>query len=221
MPAELFDIDTLIEVFPLLVRGLSVTLGLALLVLPLSALAGLLLAVVHFSGGPVKKMLVTSYVDFMRSFPPLVMLIFIFYGLPMLGLYLNNFFAAIAALVLNGSSYFTEIFRAGLEAVPKGQSEAARSTGLTKHQSILHVVIPQGVRKVIPDLASNTLELFKLTSIASVVAIEELLRSAQIGQGLFYNPTPLIAAAFIYLAILWPMVRWISRLQGKITIPTQ
>ena len=83
------------------------------------------------------------------------------------------------------------------------------------------MIVPQGVRKVIPDLAINTLELFKLTSIASIVAIEELLRTAQIRQRLFYNPTPLISAALIYLAMLWPLVRWISRRQGKIAIPAQ
>lgn len=220
MAPEFFDVETFIEVWPLLISGLTVTLSLAVLVLPLSAVAGLLLSIAHFTGQPLQKKFVIAYVDLLRSFPPLVLLIFIFYGLPMLGVYFNNLLAAVVALTLNGSSYFAEIFRAGLEAVPKGQYEASRSTGLSQSQSLTHIIVPQGVRKVIPDLASNTLELFKLTSIASVVAIEELLRAAQIGQGLFYNPTPLIAAALIYLAILWPLVRWVSRLQGKITIPT-
>ena len=78
-----------------------------------------------------------------------------------------------------------------------------------------YVVIPQGARNVLPDLVSNTVELVKQTSIASVVALQELLRSAQIAQGLVYNPTPLVAAAAIYLLMFWPFVRIVSRLQRK------
>lgn len=219
MLSELFDIDILIEVWPMLLHGLVMTLALAVLAIPLSAAAGLLLSTFHYVGNKWHRRIVIFYVDLLRSFPPLVLLIFIFYGLPMIGIKLNNFFAAVLALTLNGASYYAEIFRAGLEAVPPGQNEAARSTGLGQTQSLVYVVIPQGIRKVIPDLASNTLELFKLTSIASVVAIEELLRTAQIAQGLFYNPTPLLMAAIIYLALLWPLVRWISTLHGKIIIP--
>ncbi|MDE1949925.1 MAG: amino acid ABC transporter permease, partial [Burkholderiales bacterium] len=153
------------------------------------------------------------------AFPPLVLLILIFYGLPFLGVEMSEVQAVVLALVLNGGSYFSEIFRAGLNAVPAGQTEAARSTGLSAWQSLVHVVLPQGVRNVLPDLTSNTLELVKQTSIASAVALQELLRSAQIGQGLVYNPTPIIAAALIYFVLLWPLVRWISGLQKSRGVP--
>ena len=93
-------------------------------------------------------------------------------------------------------------------------SEAARSTGLSWYKSMIHVVVPQGTRNVLPDLISNTVELAKQTSIASVVALQELLRGAQIAQGLTYNTTPLVVAALIYFIIFWPFVRLISRLQN-------
>ena len=124
--------------------------------------------------------------------------------------------AAILALVLNGSSYFAEIFRAGLEAVGKGQREAARSTGLTQLQTMTYVVIPQGLRAMLPDVISNTVELVKQTSIASAVALQELLRSAQLAQGVVYNPTPLVAAALLYFLMFWPFVRLVSRLQHSV-----
>src|SRR5690606_33990506 len=191
------------------------TAALALVAVPLAVLGGLLVALAQEARNPVLRGIIVAYVDVMRAIPPLVLLIFIFYGLPFLGLQLGEFSAAVLALTLNGSSYFAEIFRAGLESVPRGQREAARSTGLTWGQSMTYVVVPQGTRNVLPDLVSNTVELVKQTSIASAVALQELLRSAQIAQGLTYNPTPLIAAAIIYFVMFWPFVRLVSRLQNK------
>ncbi|WP_163886329.1 ABC transporter permease subunit, partial [Providencia stuartii] len=90
------------------------------------------------------------------------------------------------------SSYYCEIFRAGIESVTRGQTEAARSTGLSALQAMVHVVLPQAVRTVLPDLLSNTVEVVKLTSIASVVALPELLYSADMARSLSYNSSPLI-----------------------------
>lgn len=210
--------DILAQVWPLLLKGVWGTILLSLVVLPLAIGIGLLIAALMYQKHRLLNRILVGYVDFLRAFPPLVLLIFIFYALPMVGVELSPFLAAVLALVLNGSSYFAEIFRAGLEAVPKGQMEAARSTGLTRRQAMVHVIIPQGVRNVVPDLASNTLESVKQTSIASVVAMDELLRAAQLGQSLTYSPTPLIAAAILYVLLLWPLVRLISRMH-KVTIP--
>ncbi|AXC50188.1 amino acid ABC transporter permease [Paracoccus suum] len=207
-----FNLEILREVAPLLVQGFWMTLKLSVVSIPLAAALGLALAITQGASGRIGRTLVIAYVDVFRSIPPLVLLIFIFYALPFLGLRLTEFPAAILALVLNGASYFAEIFRAGLESVPKGQHEAARSTGLGWRQSMQYVIIPQGTRNVMPDLVSNTLELAKQTSIASAVALQELLRSAQLAQGMTYNATPLIAAAVVYFLLFWPFVRLVSRL---------
>jgi polar amino acid transport system permease protein len=210
-----FNLDVLREVWPLLVEGLWLTLALAAVAVPLSIAIGFVIAVAQDLRSTPLRMVLVAYVDTLRAIPPLVLLIFIFFGLPFLGVSLGEFSAAVLALTLNGSSYFAEIFRAGLESVPKGQREAARSTGLSWLQSITYVVAPQGTRNVLPDLVSNTVELFKQTSIASAVALQELLRSAQIAQGLLYNPTPLVAAAIVYFLMFWPFVRLVSRMQNK------
>jgi len=210
-----FNLDILREVWPLLVEGLWLTLALAAVAVPLSIVIGLVIAVAQDLRSTPLRMVLVAYVDTLRAIPPLVLLIFIFFGLPFLGFRLGEFSAAVLALTLNGSSYFAEIFRAGLESVPKGQREAARSTGLSWLQSISYVVAPQGTRNVLPDLVSNTVELVKQTSIASAVALQELLRSAQIAQGLLYNPTPLVAAAIVYFLMFWPFVRLVSRMQNK------
>jgi polar amino acid transport system permease protein len=210
-----FNLDVLKQVWPLLLQGFWMTLALAAVAVPLSVLTGIAIAMAQDVPSKLLRFLLIAYVDVMRAIPPLVLLIFIFFGLPFLGLKLNEFTAAVLALTLNGSSYFAEIFRAGIESVPKGQREAARSTGLSWYQSMVYVVVPQGTRNVLPDLISNTVELVKQTSIASAVALQELLRSAQLAQGLLYNPTPLIAVAIVYFLMFWPFVRLVSRLQNR------
>lgn len=210
-----FNLEVLLEIYPLLLQGLRLTLLLTVITIPVSALLGLLIAVLHSVPNRLVRVLLMLYIDFLRSIPPLVLLVFIYYGLPFLGIRFDAFTAAVLALVLNGSSFFGEIFRAGLESVPRGQDEAARSTGLTGSQAMIQVIIPQGTRNVLPDLITNVLELAKQTSLASVVGLQELLRNAQIAQGLVYNPTPLVAAAVIYFLILWPFVRLISRMQRQ------
>ncbi len=215
-----FNLDVLAQVWPLLLQGLWMTLALAAAAVPLSVLSGIAIAMVQDVPNRWLRFLLIAYVDLLRALPPLVLLIFIFFGLPFLGLKLGGFTAAVLALTLNGSSYFAEIFRAGIESVPKGQREAARSTGLSWYQSMIHVVLPQGTRNVLPDVVSNTVELVKQTSIASVVALQELLRSAQLAQGILYNPTPLIAAAIIFFLMFWPFVRLVSRMQNRAAIST-
>lgn len=208
-----FNLEIIKTTYPMLLRGLGLTLILTVVLIPLSAFLGLVLASVGTLGNRLLNAVLIIFIDVIRALPPLVLLIFIYYGFPFLGVRLSNFAAVALALALNGSCYFSEIFRAGLESVPQGQMEAARSTGLSRIQALVYVIIPQGTRNVMPDLATNVLELTKMTSIASVVGLAELLRSAQLAQGLTYNPTPLVMAALIYLAFLWPLVRIISRMQ--------
>jgi polar amino acid transport system permease protein len=159
---------------------------------------------------------VIAAVDFFRAVPPLVLLIFVYAGLPFAGLRLTPLQAVAIAFFLNTSSYYGEIFRAGLESVGNGQWEAARSTGLSARQTLTSVILPQAVRNVLPDLLSNTVEAVKLTSIASVVALPELLYSADMARSLTYNASPLVMAGALYLALLWPMVRLISRFEHRL-----
>ena len=210
-----FNLAILEEMYPFLLNGLWMTIKLCLVVIPMGIAVGGAVAVLYSFHVKVLNILLIVYVDFFRSFPPLVLLIFVFYGLPFLGVDVPSFAAVVLAFTLNTSSYYGEIFRAGIESVPKGQREAARSTGLGPLQTMLHVILPQATRNVAPDLISNTLEVVKVTSLASVVALPELLRLARVAQGLSYNPTPLVAAAIIYLLMLWPLVRLLSRLERR------
>jgi len=211
-----FNLAIYREVFPFLLKGLWTTVWLSLLVIPIGLLSGLVLALVCTqTRHRWLRITVAIYIDFFRSFPPLVLLILIYFGAPFLGLDLPKLAAVAIGFMLNNSSYFSEVFRAGIESVPHGQMEAARSTGLTRLQALRQVIVPQATRNVLPDLLSNCIEVIKLTTIASVVALPELLRAARDAQSLVYNPSPIVLAALMYLALLWPLVRWLSRLEHK------
>ena len=210
-----FNIEIMVRVFPYLLKALGVTILLSLFVIPIGMAGGLLVAVLYSLRKRWLNWAVIAYVDFFRAFPPLVLMLFIYYGLPFLGINVHALVAVALGFLLNNSSYYGEIFRAGIESVPHGQTEAARSTGLSWLQTMRHVIIPQATRNVLPDLLSNTMEVVKLTTLASVVAIPELLNAARNAQALTYNPTPIVLAAFMYLAILWPLVRVIGRLEHK------
>lgn len=211
-----FNIDVIKEVGPYILAGLWTTLKLSALVIPLGLASGLLLALLGFvTHNRAVRALLVVYIDFFRAFPPLVLLMFIYTGFPYLGIELSPIEAVALGFMLNNSSYFGEIFRAGLESVPHGQTEAARSTGLSAWQTLCHVVIPQATRNVAPDLVSNMIEVVKLTTIASVVALPEMLYAARTAQSMLYNPTPIVFAALVYLALLWPCVLFLSRLEKR------
>jgi polar amino acid transport system permease protein len=210
-----FNFEILRQAWPILLDGFWMTVMLTLVVVPLGVAGGLAVALLSTVRSRLVRWSVVIYVDFFRAFPPLVLLMFIAFGLPFLKVDLGAFGAVAVAFLLNTSSYYGEIFRAGIESVPRGQYEAARSTGLSAVQTMAYVVVPQATKNVIPDLISNTLEVVKLTSIASVVALPELLYAARQAQSVTYNATPIIAAGIIYLVCLWPLVRLLSRFEHR------
>ena len=207
--------DSLVQVYPLLLQGLRLTVLLSLATLPLAMAAGLAVALLYSFGGRLTRAGLLVVIDFLRAFPALILLVLIYYGLPFLGVTFSGFGAAIVAVGLNNTGYFGEIFRAGLLAVPPSQAEAATALGLSRFLATVLIVLPQAVRKVLAPLAGNAVELVKTTSIASLVALPELLRSARVAQEQTYNPTPLIAAAAIYFAFLWPVSRWVAVLEFR------
>ncbi len=203
----------------LLLRGLVVTVELSLLVVPAGLALGACVAVAQALAPPWLERVVSLGVDLVRAFPPLVLLVLVVHGLPFAGIELPALVGVAVALTLNTASYYGEILRAGIAGVSAGQWEAARSSGLGTTSILRFVILPQGVRKVLPDLVGNTLEAVKLTALASVVALPDLLRMARIAQGVHFNPSPLILAAALYLALLWPLARFVRRLGASKAAP--
>jgi polar amino acid transport system permease protein len=213
---QFFNFAIMAKALPLVLTGLWTTLLICLVVIPLGLSGGVLVAATSLSRNALFRRITRLLVDLFRALPPLVLLIMVYSGLPFIGIRLTPLAAVSIAFFLNNSSYYGEIFRAGIESVPSGQWEAARSTGLSATQTFLFVVLPQAVRNVLPDLVSNTIEVVKLTSLASVVSMPEMLYSADMARSLTFNASPIVLAAAIYLAILWPAVRLVSRLEHAV-----
>lgn len=207
--------EIILAAWPILLAGLWSTILLSLMVVPLGMIGGIILAILSTARSRWVRWPLIAWVDFFRAFPPLVLLIFLYAALPFAGLEFGAFGCVAIGFFLNTGAYYGEILRAGIESVPTGQMEAARSTGLSRLQAMTYVILPQAVRNVLPDLVSNTLEVVKLTSIASVVALPELLFQARQAQSVTYNPTPIVVAAIAYFVLLWPLVRLVSRLENS------
>lgn len=205
--------DVLIRVYPLLLRGLWITIQLAAAAMLFGLPGGMLVVVMRLYAPAPVRWLAVGFIDMFRALPMLILLIMLYYALPFMGVRLSSFTAAVLALSLVLAAFSAEVFRAGIAAIPHGQVEAARALGLHFGTILRRVVLPQAVRIVIPPLTSNCVGIFKETSLASIVALPELLKQGNDAQALTANPTPLIGVAAIYLLILWPMVRLLSRLE--------
>lgn len=219
MHMDIFDTFLNTEVmrrtFPMLLQGLWITLQLGAASIVAGLVLGLGLAMARLYGpGPV-RFVTRLYIDTFRSIPLLVLLIIVYYALPFVGLRLSPFASAMSALTLVSGAYTAEIFRAGIEAIPKGQFEASAALGLNGRQTMADVILPQAVRIVIPPLTNNSINVIKDTALASVVAMPDLLKQATQAQALAANPTPLIVAAVIYIAFLWPLVALVSRMERR------
>src|SRR4051794_15361569 len=210
-----FNLRVLGQTWPLLLEGLRVTILLGVTSIVLGIAGGLLLALLQLYGAKAVRSGAAGYIDVFRAIPLLVLLVVIYYALPFVGIRLTSFAAATAALSLVSSAYAAEIFRAGIEAVPSGQFEAARAIGLHWWPMMRLVVLPQAVRIVVPPMTGNCINVVKDTALASVVAMPDLLKQATQAQALAANPTPLIGAALVYIALLLPLVRLVARLERR------
>jgi polar amino acid transport system permease protein len=208
-----FNWNVFVSSFPLLLSGLRITLLLGVVSIIAGLVSGLFIALTRIYGARPLGIVAKVYTDVFRSIPILVLLIVVYYALPFVGLRLSPFMSAAVALTLVSGAYTAEIFRAGIEAIPSGQFEASQALGLGYRHMMLDVILPQAVRIVIPPLTNNCINVIKDTALASVVAMPDLLKQATQAQALEANPTPLIVAALMYVAILWPMVILVGRLE--------
>ena len=208
-----FNLEIIGAAWRIILAGLGNTVMLSLVVVPLGLAGGLALAMLASVRNPWVRWPLMAWVDFFRAFPPLVLLILLFAGLPFAGLELGGFACVCIAFFLNTGAYYGEILRAGIDSVAAGQTEAARSTGLSYGQTLMHVVLPQALRLTIPPLTNRTIAITKGTALGTVVAVSEILGMASSAVSNSYNPSPLILGAGAYLILFFPLVvfgRWLE-----------
>ena len=215
-----FNPEVFAQSFPILLRGLGTTLLLGATAAVLGTLFGIGLCLLRLYAPRPLRLAAVIYIDLFRAVPVLVVIVLIYYALPFVGVTFSSFTSASLALVMVLAAFTAEVFRAGIESVPGGQTEAALALGLHFWQVVLKVILPQAMKVAIPPQTSNLVSIVKDTSLASVVALPDLLKQATDSQALFANPTPLIGAALIYVVLLWPLVRFTAYVDARSRLQT-
>ena len=196
--------------------GLLMTIVLTFLCGITSLTAGIFVALAKMSKIRILRFAVTCYVTIIRSTPLLVQLIFIYFALPFVGIRFGPFMAAYIGLSLNVTAYLSEVYRGGIEAVPKGQHDAAAAIGMTKSTAMARVIFPQAFRTLIPSLGNYVVSLFKDTSLASAVTIQELMFKGQIAAGATYDYMTIYIMVFVmYFMVGFPAIQLVTYLEKR------
>ena len=207
-----------IEIMGPLLEGTGVTLQVFLLTFVLAVPLGLGLALIRISGFAVLGGLVNGYIWLMRGTPLMLQMLFIYFALPfvpVIGVRLPDFPAAIVAFVLNYAAYFAEIFRAGIQSIDRGQYEGARVLGLSYAQTMRRIVLPQVLKRILPPMSNETITLVKDTSLIYVLAMNDLLRAARGIVQRDFTTTPFVVAAAFYLIMTLVLTLGFQRLERK------
>ena len=213
--------DYLLQIIGPLSEGALVTLKVFIITLILSVPFGLGLAMVRVSHYKTASGAVNGYIWLMRGTPLMLQMLFIYYALPfipVIGIRLPDFPAAIVAFVLNYAAYFAEIFRAGIQSIDRGQHEAAKALGLTYGQTMRRIILPQVIKRVLPPLSNETITLVKDTSLIYVLAMNDLLRAARGIVQRDFTTSPFIVAAVFYLLMTLVLTVGFQRLEKKYAV---
>lgn len=209
-----FNLQVMAEAFPTVLGGFGLTVLVSILVIILGIGVGLGFAVLHCMNSRALSAAIVVYVDLFRTLPQLVVIIFVYFGLPYAGLALSPFATTVVALALVLSAFATEIFHSAIRAVPRGQWEASEALGFTYFRALLLIVLPQAIRLAIPLLTNRAIAISKGTALGTAVALPETLGQAQSVMAIVANPSPLTLAAAFYLTFFIPLViasRWVER----------
>ena len=210
-----------IEIMGPLLEGTGVTLQVFIITFVLAVPLGLLLALLRVSRFVVVSALVNGYIWLMRGTPLMLQMLFIYFALPfvpLIGIRLPDFTAAIVAFVLNYAAYFAEIFRAGIQSIDRGQYEGARVLGLSYPQTMRRIVLPQVFKRILPPMSNETITLVKDTSLIYVLAMNDLLRAARGIVQRDFTTTPFIVAAAFYLVMTLVLTLAFQRLERKYAV---
>ena len=215
-----FQFGRILAYLPDLLRGVGVTFQIGLISASLGLVLGLALALMKFSRHPLAYWPAYVYVEFFRTTPPLVQIIWLYYGLPLItGRDLGAFGSAAVALGLNIAAFYSEIFRAGLVSVHRTQWQASRVLGLSVTDTLRFVVLPQAIRHVLPPMGTTTIYLIKDTALASAIGTPELLRIGQLIAVETFRPVEtLTVVAALYFAVTYPIAIFVDWLERRFKI---
>lgn len=199
-------------------KGIKITILISLIGVALGSILGAFVALMKLSKIKIISWIVSIYIEILRGTPMLVQVFIVFFGITAaLGLDISALVCGTIALVINSSAYIAEIIRAGINAVDKGQMEAARSLGLNYRQTMKSVIMPQAIKNILPALGNEFVTLIKESSIVSTIGVGEIMFNAQVVQGISFDPfTPLIVAAALYFVLTFVLTRIMNMIEGRL-----
>lgn len=212
--------EYLLHIVPAVAVGLQVTLKIFIITIVLSLPLGVVMAIARISKIKSLSKFMGAYIYIMRGTPLMLQILFIYYGLPFIidGLKLADFPAAIIAFVFNYAAYFAEIFRGGIQSVDKGQYEGAKVLGMTYVQTMRRIILPQVVKRVLPPVANETINLLKDTSLVYILAMNDILRITRSIVQRDFDTTAFIVAAVFYLFFTFILTKVFSYLEKRFAV---
>ncbi len=207
--------------FDFLMSGLQMTLIISAITLVLAMIAGLIIALLDMSRFPPARWIGLTFGEIIRNTPILVQLLWVYYVLPIVfGLRIESLTALIIGLSLYQGAFISEVYRSGIQSVPRGHSEAAQVLGLSPLQNFMRIVLPQAIRMTLPPLASNFVQLIKYSSLGAVISVSEITRRGMELSSSTFRPLEIFTfIAVVYFAICWPLAMgirwWESRLRNR------
>ncbi|MBU7208228.1 ABC transporter permease subunit [Staphylococcus aureus] len=199
-------------------KGIKITILISLIGVALGSILGAFVALMKLSKIKIISWIASIYIEILRGTPMLVQVFIVFFGITAaLGLDISALVCGTIALVINSSAYIAEIIRAGINAVDKGQMEAARSLGLNYRQTMKSVIMPQAIKNILPALGNEFVTLIKESSIVSTIGVGEIIFNAQVVQGISFDPfTPLLVAAALYFVLTFVLTRIMNMIEGRL-----
>ncbi|ERK28280.1 MULTISPECIES: amino acid ABC transporter permease [Clostridium] len=207
--------DYVVSLLPSLTEGLVSTLKIFIVTLVLSIPLGIVIALGRLSKVKIISVITEGYIWLMRGTPLLLQIVFVFFGLPLMGISFDRFPAAIIAFVLNYAAYYGEIFRAGIQSIDKGQYEASEVLGMSNSQTFFRIIFPQMIKRVLPPVANEVITLVKDTALVYVVGLDELLKVAKTASNRDASLVPLVVVAVFYLLLTAVLTKVFQVLEKK------
>lgn len=211
-----FNPPILVSSFPVVLHGFFMALAIVLIAFPLAIPIGLIFSFMRMSGLKILRGIGALYVNVVRGTPVFLQIYIAFFGLPLAGVQIPPFILGVIVLALNSAAYQCEIFRAGIQSISKGQFEASRSLGMTGAQTMMFVIIPQTIRRVLPTMTSEFILLYKDTSLLAAVGVMEIVMYAKTIVASTGSITPYIVAALFYLVLTIPLANLVGRLEARL-----
>jgi polar amino acid transport system permease protein len=215
----MFSLDDMMTFLPSLLQGAWLTILVSLLSFGLALLFGLLFGLMRLSRLMPIRVLAAIYIQFIRGTPLLLQLFFIYYVLPYIGITLTPFVSGTIGLTMNYAAYMAEVFRAGIQAIPKGQTEAGQAVGMSRHLLMRRIILPQALRIIIPPLGNFFVSIFKDSALVSVITMRDLMFSGELlASATFKHFEIFTMVAVIYFIISYPTAKFVEWIERKVDI---